>query len=160
MTIYQTHIPNCVWTFPSQYIDRRGVFCELFKMTELPWFKPIQSNYSFSKKGVLRGIHRTPYAKLVTCVSGQVYDVCVDLRPDSPTYKSYFGIVLNPSNLHSLYIPPYCGHAFLAMEDSVMIYQQDNEYNKEFDETYCYQNYNIAWPIPPAIISDKDSACC
>jgi dTDP-4-dehydrorhamnose 3,5-epimerase len=158
--IQPTIIPDCVVLKPDIYRDERGIFTEIYKGSILSKFKPVQSNCSISKLGVLRGIHRTPYAKLVTCVKGKIYDVCVDLRSDSNTYKQAFGIELNSSNLMSLYIPPYCGHGFLAMEDSVVIYHQNQEYHPSLDETYCYKNYNVSWPIVPSIISDKDAKCC
>lgn len=160
MIIHNTIISDCLWIEPKQFDDNRGTFSEIFKQSALPSFKPKQSNYSFSKKGVLRGIHRTPYAKLVTCVYGTVYDVCVDLRPDSKTYNQYFGLYLSEQVLNSLYIPPYCGHAFLALEGSVLVYQQDQEYDKNLDETYCWKNYEIHWPMEPEIISTKDKEVC
>ena len=158
---HNTHIDNCFWIEPTVFKDHRGTFCEIFKNSHSDTsFKPAQSNYSSSKKGTLRGIHRTPYAKYVTCVSGSVYDVCVDLRPTSKTYGQYFGIELTGSKFNSLYIPEFCGHAFLALEDCVLIYQQNHEYNSKLDQTYCYKNYNIEWPEEPTIISDKDSNIC
>jgi dTDP-4-dehydrorhamnose 3,5-epimerase len=161
MIKHETTISNCFWTEPKTFEDHRGIFSEIFKNSATePLFKPVQSNYSFSKKGVLRGIHRTPYAKLVTCVKGTVYDVCVDLRKDSPTYRQHFGICLSNIVLNSLYIPPYCGHAFLALEDSILVYQQDSEYDKAVDETYCWRDYDIKWPMTPSIISDKDKNVC
>jgi len=160
MSVQTTHIKDCIWLEPTQFDDNRGTFCEIFKQSWLPSFKSAQSNYSFSKRGVLRGIHRTPYAKLVTCVKGTVYDVCVDLREDSPTYQQYFGICLSEYVLNSLYIPPYCGHGFLALEDSILVYQQTEEYDKAKDEAYCYKQYNINWPMEPSIISEKDNGRC
>jgi dTDP-4-dehydrorhamnose 3,5-epimerase len=160
MIINNTYISECVWLKPEQYKDNRGIFSEIFQQSKIPYFKPLQSNYSFSLSGVLRGIHRTPYAKLVTCVSGKVYDVCVDLRKDSPTYQNYFGLLLDSQNLYSLYIPPYCGHGFLAIEESTLIYQQGDEYQSSLDETYCYKQFNINWPFLPNIISSKDSKAC
>lgn len=161
MTKHETHIQNCFWTQPKIFEDHRGKFSEIFRISSVePLFSPAQSNYSFSKQGTLRGIHRTTYAKYVTCVKGTVYDVCVDLRPHSKTYNQYFGICLSEYTLNSLYIPPFCGHAFLALEDSILIYQQNQEYNPDLDETYCYKNYNIQWPSNITIISKKDSNEC
>lgn len=160
MIINNTNIENCIHIIPKQFNDNRGVFSEIFKSSLVPSFNPVQSNYSCSTKGVLRGIHRVPYAKYVTCVVGKIYDVCVDLRPDSSTYGDYFGIELTENQLNSLYIPAYCGHGFLAIEDSVVIYQQDSEYDPSVDETYCYSNYNINWPFNPTIVSSKDMDVC
>lgn len=159
MQIQPTNIPDCVVIQYKPFYDDRGIFCELFKQSTIPWFKPAQSNYSFSKKGVLRGLHRTPYAKLVTCVSGSVFDVCVDLRKNSPTYKQHFSVTLSQDT--ALYIPSYCGHGFLAIQDSIVIYYQNEEYSHQTDETYCYKSYNIPWPLlSDPIISKKDSNVC
>ena len=76
------------------------------------------------------------------------------------SFSNYFGVVLHETVLNSLYIPAYCGHAFIAMTDSVLVYQQDHEYDEAMDEAYCYNDYDINWPIPPTIISDKDKNCC
>ena len=62
--------------------------------------------------------------------------------------------------MSSLYIPPYCGHGFLALEDSILIYQQSQEYNSKVDEAYCWKDFNIEWPINPSIISEKDKNSC
>lgn len=162
MMQHKTHINDCVWFEPKLFTDNRGVFSEIFKYSIGPnkFFEPKQCNYSFSHKGVLRGIHRTPYSKYVTCVSGKIYDVCVDLRINSSTYNQYFGIILDSQKLNSLYIPSFCGHAFLALEDSILIYQQDQEYNPNTDETYCYKQFNINWPEEIQIISNKDNNAC
>lgn len=161
MQIQPTNIPDCVVIQYKPFYDDRGIFCELFKQSTLPWFKPAQSNYSFSKKGVLRGLHRTPYAKLVTCVSGSVFDVCLDLRATSSTYQQYYSTALSADNHYALYIPPYCAHGFLATEDSIVIYYQDAEYNIFADETFCYANFGINWPICDIkIISEKDTMAC
>ena len=161
MKKHDTHIDNCFWIEPNIFQDHRGTFSEIFKNSKSePSFKPAQCNYSFSKKGTLRGIHRTPYAKYVTCVKGRVYDVCVDLRAMSQTYEDHFAIELTSNKFNSLYIPAFCGHAFLALEDCVLIYQQDHEYNSKLDQTYCYKNYNIDWPMNPTIISNKDNNIC
>ena len=161
MKIHKTAISQCFWTEPQKHCDDRGMFSEIFKYNDnmIP-FKSVQSNYSFSKTGTLRGVHRTPYAKYVTCVRGEIYDVCVDLRPESKTYQKHFSILLNENILNGLYIPPYCGHVFLAMVDSIIIYQQSDQYNSALNEIYCYKNYNINWPIEILHISEQDSKVC
>ena len=127
--ISSTTIKDCVVLTPDIHKDERGVFAEMYKRCAFPEFVPFQSNYSKSSIGTIRGIHQTPYAKLVTCVSGKVYDVCVDLRPESETYRQYYGVNLTSDNLQSLYIPPNCGHAFFATTDCVLYYQQDSVYD-------------------------------
>ena len=155
-----TSVIDCYIIEPRIFSDDRGTFCEIYKDSYIEPLSSAQCNYSYSKKGVLRGIHRTPYSKYVTCVSGKVFDVCLDLRQDSQTYKKYFGIELTPAKMSSLYIPPYCGHGFLALEDSILIYQQSQEYNSKVDEAYCWKDLNIEWPINPSIISEKDKNSC
>jgi len=160
MTINTTHIKDCIYTIPNLFTDNRGIFSEIFKSSKLTGFIPKQLNYSYSHFGVFRGIHRTPYAKLVTCVSGAVYDICVDLREESLTYGEYFGLELNSDKLNSLYIPPYCGHGFLALKNSVLVYAQEDEYMPDKDEAHCYKNFGIQLPFDPKIISQKDISQC
>jgi len=105
-------------------------------------------------------LHRTPYAKLVTCIYGSVFDVCVDLRENSKTYKHHFSTTLSETNHMALYIPPYCGHGFLATIDSIVVYYQDKEYDNKTDDTYCYANFNIMWPMQPQVLSSKDMSLC
>lgn len=155
-----TPIKDCLVFTPVVHKDRRGIFTEIYKFSSCNNFTTKQTNCSISKKGTLRGIHRAPYGKLVTCVKGEIYDVCVDLRPDSQTYNQYFSIYLNNINFQSLYIPPYCGHAFFSIKNSIIIYNQGEEYNASKDETYCYCDYNITWPFEPLHISDKDHNVC
>ena len=114
-----------------------------------------QINCSFSYKNVFRGIHQATFAKLVSCVSGSIIDFCVDLRPSSPTYLKHFATELSPKNNHQLYIPSYCGHGFLALEDSVVVYAQDDVYCPSKENTHCYKNFDIEVPHN-AIFSLKD----
>ena len=157
MKIQTTKIIDCLVYEPNLFEDKRGIFSELYKTTTHN-VNIKQINYSYSHTGVVRGLHRTPYAKLVTCVKGKVFDVCLDLRESSPTYKQWFGIDLSETNLNQLYIPPYCAHGFYAYESSILIYGQTDVYNKEQDETYCFSDFGVKWPVDgPYIISDKDS---
>lgn len=154
-----TPVLDCFVFAPTMFHDDRGYFSELYKHTTNK-FSAKQMNYSFSKAGTLRGLHRAPYAKLVTCAKGKIFDVCVDLRENSLTYGQNFYIDLDSNNLAQLFIPAGCAHGFYSYEDSVVIYLQDDEYKKNLDETYCYQNYNIPWPAIPKYISEKDETIC
>lgn len=159
MKINQTHIDGCFYTKPNLFVDDRGVFSEIYKNSIFDSCK--QVNYSYSKRGSLRGMHKTPYAKFVTCVYGKIYDVCLDLRSESKTYLQHHAMVLDNITLNSMYIPSDCGHGFLALEDSIIIYLQTEVYNKDFDQTFCYKNYNINWPIiDNIIISYRDMQIC
>lgn len=123
--------------------------------------------YTISKKGVIRATHFQlvkQQAKLVRCISGHVYDVIVDLRPDSPTFGQWRGFDLTGENQVELYIPQYFGHGYLVLEDSVVSYKCGEVFYGEGDSGIIYNDIdiNIQWPfekiggIENLIISDKD----
>lgn len=125
--------------------------------------------YTLSKKGVIRALHFQlvrQQPKLVRCISGHVYDVIVDLRPDSPTYGQWRGFDLTGENQHELYIPQYFGHGYLVLEDSVVSYKCGEVFYAEGDSGIMYddRNLDIKWPfdriggIENMIISDKDKS--
>lgn len=155
----------------DRHHDDRGFFQEIYEEDnyyhglDTPWLdanKRIrwqQSNWSVSNKNVLRGIHVAPYAKLVTCVSGRIWDVVVDCRSKSPTFLKHFAIELHPGEPKQVYVPPGCGHAFLALEDnSSVIYMQSGRYAKEGEIPVIYNepNLNIPWPGENYILSERD----
>lgn len=159
MNIIKTNIEGCVLITPKLFEDHRGIFSELYKSSQID-FKCKQVNYSLSKSGTLRGLHEAPYAKLVTCVVGEIMDVCVDVRKNSPTYLEHFAINLNPSSMQQLYIPAYCAHGFYSYSDSLVIYLQEGEFDLANDIGHCYKKFNINWPNKPTFISDKDEKIC
>lgn len=123
--------------------------------------------YTLSKKNVIRAIHfqlGKQQAKLVRCISGHVYDVIVDLRQDSPTFGKWMGFDLTGDNRNSLYIPPFFGHGYLVLEDSVVSYQCAEVFYAEGDSGIMYNDPQIAvdWPFEKIggpenlIISEKD----
>ena len=123
--------------------------------------------YTISKRGVVRATHFQlvkQQAKLVRCISGHVYDVIVDLRPDSPTLGQWRGFDLTGGNQVELYIPQYFGHGYLVLEDSVVSYKCGEVFYGEGDSGIMYNDLdiNIKWPfekiggIENLIISDKD----
>lgn len=151
---------------PNIFKDERGYFFESYN-NEI--FKKLnindnfnQDNQSFSKKGVVRGLHlqKRPYeqAKLVRVLSGKVLDVIVDIRKESKTYGEYLMIELSSEKNNMLYIPEGFAHGFVALEDSIFSYKCSNIYNKDselginpFDKTL-----NINWNIENPIVSEKD----
>ncbi len=138
-----------------RYYDDRGYFQELFSNKYLPCFNVKQINCSVSKKNVIRGLHVVPFAKLVYCIKGKIFDVVADVRKKSKTYLKWYGVELNGQN--ALFIPPYCAHGFLAMEDdSVVVYAQDAVYDPAVESSVNYADprINIQWPL--VIASDKD----
>jgi dTDP-4-dehydrorhamnose 3,5-epimerase len=157
------------WILESPvYPDDRGIFREWFKKEVLkeygvPAFEVRQANTSISKRGVIRGIHYSAeingQTKLVTCTSGSVLDVIVDLRPESETYGDHIEVELSESLGKCVYISSGLGHGFQALEDnSVVTYLLDKEYspNNEFGINPVDQNLNIKWPLLDFHISEKD----
>lgn len=123
--------------------------------------------YTISKRGVIRATHFQlikQQPKLVRCVSGHVYDVIVDLRPDSPTYGQWKGFHLTGDNMKSLYVPAYFGHGYLVIEDSIVSYKAGEVFYGEGDSGIMYNDPDIAieWPFDMIggkenlIISEKD----
>lgn len=141
--------------------DDRGSFTEIFNLAN---FNVAQVNKSNSNKGVLRGIHFADVppgqAKYITCVSGSILDVLVDLRKSSPTFKKWIAIELSEENNLAVSIPVGVGHAFLALQDnSTVIYLCDQKYNPKVEhELDAFdKNIGINWPSHLEIIrSEKD----
>jgi dTDP-4-dehydrorhamnose 3,5-epimerase len=157
------------WLIESPvYPDDRGIFREWFKLEALkefgvPAFQVRQANTSISRRGVIRGIHYSPkingQTKLVTCTSGSVLDVVVDLRPESKTYGDHIKVELSENLGTCVYISSGLGHGFQALKDnSVVTYLLDKEYspNNEFGINPVDPNLNIKWPILDFFISEKD----
>lgn len=123
-----------------------------------------QGNIAFThRKGTLRGMHyQLPpmgEAKLVQCTRGSVFDVVIDMRKDSPTYLQHFGIELNAENRIALYIPEMFAHGYLTLSDQVeMTYLVSTPYSPELERGILYNDpsFNIQWPVPVEIISEKD----
>lgn len=155
---------------PTVFGDNRGYFFESFnnhKFEQLTGFLPhfVQDNQSKSSKGVLRGLHFqiSPKAqgKLVRVVQGAVYDVAVDIRPDSPTFGHWEGVVLSAQNHHQLWIPPGLAHGFLTLEeDTVFQYKVTDYWSKDHERCIAWNDpdLNIAWPneLEPQV-SEKDA---
>lgn len=149
--------------------DERGLFARIydekdFVDKDLPTHWP-QHNLSWNdKKGTLRGMHYQaephPEPKVVRCTHGRVFDVAVDLRPDSQTYKKWTGHELSADNRHALYIPTGCAHGFLSLEDGCEVlylmgetYAPDCAHGVRWDDPA----FDIQWPAPPEVISDRDA---
>ena len=127
----------------------------------------VQDNWSTSEKGVLRGLHyqlNFPQAKLVQVLKGEVYDVAVDLRVDSPTFKKWIGVLLNPENGYQFYIPRGFAHGFLTLSDTATIqYKTTNFWSKEHERTLFWNDKDIkidwsrgSFQNQDFLISEKD----
>lgn len=148
--------------------DERGFFSRLFcenefKVNSLET-KYVQINNSLSeKKGTLRGMHYqvAPLGevKLIRCIKGALYDVIVDLRPNSPTFKKWFGTELNDKNRTMMYVPKGFAHGFITLTDEVEAFYLVSEFyapEQERGLRYDDPNIDIRWPIIPIDISEKD----
>ena len=151
--------------------DNRGGFGKIFHQSEfyfsaLPDFEIRETLISISQPRVIRGLHfqDPPQAKLVSCIKGKIWDVGVDLRPDSPTYKQWYGTILSSENHKSLFIPKYFAHGYVSLEDSIVVYQCDEVFAKSTDSgiNYLDPTINVKWPIDwemtDSIVSDKDKS--
>ena len=156
---------------PKKYIDHRGYFAETYcrnKYSELGIdVEFVQDNHSKSKKGVLRGLHyqKTPYqqGKLVRVITGEVFDVAVDIRRDSPTYGQWVSEILSGENKKQLWIPEGFAHGFLSLEDdTVFSYKVSNYYscNHEVSINPFLKEFSITWPRLEYLLSDKDLKAC
>jgi dTDP-4-dehydrorhamnose 3,5-epimerase len=170
VTFSETELPR-VWVIvPEPVEDHRGFFARTWCEREFAargiagsW---VQNSVSFNaKKGTLRGLHyqRAPHeeAKLVRCTSGKIYDVVVDLRPGSPSYKKHIAVELSAANRTMLYIPKGCAHGFQALEDSTEVFYQISEFYAPDHAAGARWNdpaFGIHWPCHDLIISDRDRA--
>lgn len=149
---------------PSKTTDNRGSFVKDYN-TEIFKQNGIEHNikeifYTFSKKGTLRGIHFQlvkQQAKLVRCICGHVYDVIVDLRPNSSTFGQWRGFDLTQENMNMLLVPHYFGHGFLAVEDSIICYKCSEVFFKEGDSGIKFDDKNIDVKWPYELIGSKDN---
>lgn len=170
MNFIATKLKDCFIIEPKVIEDARGYFMESFN--EANFQKGIgqpvhfvQDNQSFSTKGVLRGLHYQTgthaQAKLVRVLQGEVLDVAVDIRPDSPTYGESVSIILSEENKKQFFVPRGFAHGFLVLSDSAtFFYKCDNFYNKESEGGILYNDpeLNIDWnfDLEALLISDKD----
>jgi len=164
-------IDGLVVLTPTIFSDDRGSFSEVynqkvFSETVSNKISFVQDNASISKKGVLRGIHlqKEPFAqgKLVRCDRGEVFDVAVDLRPDSNTFLHIAYIYLSEANNKQFWMPEGFGHGFLSLQDETkVVYKTSNFYSKNDDLTINFKEFDIPWPTIPGIdkflLSDKDN---
>lgn len=170
MQFFNTKIPGVIEIVPQFISDSRGYFFESYRhsrFTEngIPEHF-VQENQSWSKQGTLRGLHLQAYpygqSKLVTCLHGQIFDVAVDVRPDSATFGAWVGVELSSKKSNSLYIPIGFAHGFYVLSESATVsYQCGGYYHRESERSVRWNDptLNIDWPISPTIptiLSDKD----
>ena len=162
----KTEIDGVYIIEPTVFGDERGYFMETYSETDFKEaglnYKFVQDNQSSSRKGVLRGLHfqkNHPQAKLVRVLSGEVFDVAVDLRENSPTYGKWVGALLSAENKKQLMIPRGFAHGFLVVSDKAeFAYKCDEFYHPEDEGGIMYDSANIEWPEVDAelTLSEKD----
>lgn len=168
MEFIQSKISGLITIKPSIFTDDRGFFMETYSKKNFSEngvnVEFVQDNHSRSTKGVLRGLHfqKPPFAqdKLVRCTRGEVFDVAVDIRPNSPTFGQYESVTLSEENKVMFFIPQGFAHGFLVLSDVADFqYKCSNFYNKESESGILYNDseINIDWPqLGNLIISEKD----
>jgi dTDP-4-dehydrorhamnose 3,5-epimerase len=159
-------LPGVLIVEPDVYRDERGFFLEAYharKYAELGVAGPfVQDNHSFSRKGALRGLHaqvQRPQGKLVRAVAGEMFDVAVDIRPDSPTFKHWVGVRLSGDNFRQLYVPPGFAHGFCTLSDELHVEYKCTAFYDPADEiaiAWDDPDLAIAWPVTTPVISEKD----
>jgi dTDP-4-dehydrorhamnose 3,5-epimerase len=164
----QTNLPGAFVIEMDEHADQRGFFARTFcrREFEAHGLNPqvVQCNVSFNKrKGTLRGMHyqAVPFAeaKLVRCTSGSIYDVIIDIRSSSPTFKQHFAIELSAANRKMLYIPEEFAHGFQTLEDDTEVFYQMSQYfSPEHARGVRWDDpaFGIEWPEDERIIVERD----
>jgi len=168
MQFTETNIAG-VWLIdPASREDERGRFFRAWCSQEFDehgiHFLPVQANMGFSvRRGTVRGMHfqaePAPEAKLVRCTRGAMFDVALDLQPDSSSYGQWFGATLSAENGRMLYLPEHCAHGYQTLEDSTeMYYMTSAIYTPKAASGVRFDDpaFGIQWPAPVSVISEQD----
>lgn len=157
MKFVETSLPGPVKIIPAVHEDARGFFMETWQAKQFSDAgidaEFLQDNFSRSSKGTLRGLHyqiKQPQGKLVRVVSGEVFDVAVDLRKSSPTFGQWIAEILSAENKHQLWVPPGFGHGFLVLSDTAEFeYKCTDYYAPEFERSIRWDDPDIGieWPL-------------
>lgn len=169
MNVVETAIPGVLILEPKLFSDARGFFCEIYNERNFAALnipdRFVQDNQSHSKKGVLRGLHyqsEQAQGKLVSVLQGEIFDVAVDLRRDSPAFGKWVGERLSHSNKRMIWIPKGLAHGFLTLSETADVaYKVTDFWAPQFEKTLLWNDPDIAiaWPVDgEPILSDKDSA--
>lgn len=169
MKFERLSIPDVVLFEPEVYGDERGFFMETFRQS---WMQNIginlefvQENHSLSGQGILRGLHyqvKQPQGKLVRVVSGEVFDVAVDLRRSSPTFGQWVGATLTAQNRKIMWVPPGFAHGFYVISGPAeLLYKCTEYYAPEHERALIWNDpqVNVHWPLAveePPVLSEKD----
>ena len=168
MQISQTTLPGVLLIEPKVFGDERGYFLETWSADRYEsqgvGVRFVQDNLSKSRKGTLRGLHlQHPHSqgKLVYVVTGEVFDVAVDVRVGSPMFGRHYGATLSETNKRQLYIPPGFAHGFcVTSEEAIFAYKCSESYHPEAELTIAHDDPALAipWPVSAPTLSKKDMA--
>lgn len=151
---------------PKVFKDNRGFFLESFQQSLYTKLGIdctfVQDNHSYSQKGCIRGMHFQSFpgqAKLIRVAVGKIFDVAVDIRPASPTYGQWEGVILDDQSHQQLFIPIGFAHGFCVLSDEAhVLYKVSSPYEAEFEKGFRWDDptVNIAWPVEHPIVSERD----
>lgn len=170
MNFRPLELDGVVLVEPRVFGDERGFFLETFRedtyrealLQGHEHF--VQDNHSRSSRGVLRGLHfqtRRPQGKLLRCVAGEIFDVAVDVRPDSPQFGQWVAVTLSADNKHQLYVPPGFAHGFQVVSETADVeYKCTDYYDPEGEGGIRWDDPGLAipWPVADPVVSAKDQA--
>lgn len=167
MKVLETSLPGVMIIEPKVFTDARGFFVETYQLERYQSMgittEFVQDNLSFSSRGVLRGMHcQNPHAqgKLVQVLLGEVWDVAVDIRRNSPYFGKWTAVTLSSVTKNQFYIPPGFAHGFCVLSDTALFAYKCTDYYHPCDETgfrWDDPEVRIAWPIREPILSDADA---
>jgi dTDP-4-dehydrorhamnose 3,5-epimerase len=160
----ETELDDLVLIEPTLHGDERGYLVETFRKSELAelgiGIEFVQDNQTRSRGRVLRGIHmQRGQAKLVRCPHGRIWDVAVDMRPDSPTYRRWEGFELDGEKHRQLFVPPGFGHGFCLLSDEAdVLYRLSAYFDPELETGIAWNDpeIGIEWPIDDPVLSERD----
>ena len=165
MNIIKTTLEDVVIIEPEVFTDNRGFFMEIYNQDR---YKKsinrifVQDNLSYSVKGTLRGLHfqiKRPQAKLVQVITGEIFDVAVDIRPGSSTFGKWTGVYLSEKNKRQLFIPEGFAHGFCVISETAHFLYKCSDFYFQHDEggiIWSDPDIGIDWPVKDPIISEKD----
>jgi dTDP-4-dehydrorhamnose 3,5-epimerase len=167
--VFETRLPGVLILEPDVFGDDRGFFLESYnrkRYSQIPGLDVefVQDNHSRSTRNVLRGLHlqkRHPQGKLVRVVTGHVWDVAVDVDPESPTFRQWEGVDLTEANHRQFYIPPGYAHGFCVLSTSADFEYKCTQFYSPADEVglrWDDPEFGIRWPISTPVLSNRDAA--
>jgi dTDP-4-dehydrorhamnose 3,5-epimerase len=167
MNLIPCELPGLLILEPKVFGDARGFFMETWNQSRyselgLP-AEFVQDNLSFSRRGTLRGLHYqnpNPQGKLLQVLQGEVFDVAVDIRLGSPTFRRWCGLILSVENKRQFYVPPGFAHGFLVLSETALFHYKCTSFYSPRDESAIRWNdpeIGIQWPLKDPLLSEKDA---